>query len=67
MAAVRRAHRHRDGEEREQRRSEVRPRVRGLGEQAEARAREAGDELDDDEDTSGTHRDERCAALGRHG
>ena len=66
MASVGGAHGHGDGEEREQRRSEVRPRVRGLGEQAEARAREAGDELDDDEETRGPDRDERGAPLRRH-
>jgi hypothetical protein len=67
MASVGGTHGHGDGEEREERRSEVRSRVRGLGDQAEAGARKAGDELDDDEETRGPDRDERGAALRRYG
>ena len=66
MAAIGGAHRDRDREERQQRGGEIRPRVRGLREQAEARAREAGDELDRDEETRGPDRDERGAPLRRH-
>ena len=55
-----------DREERQQRRGEVGPGVRGLGEQAQARARDSGDELDDDEEARGPDRDERGAPLRRH-
>ena len=47
MPAVRRADGDRESEEGEQRRSEVGPGVRRLGEQAEAPAREPGHELDE--------------------
>ena len=66
VAAVGRANRDGDGEERQQRGGEVRPRVRRLREQAEARARDACDELDRDEQARGPDRDERGAALRRH-
>ena len=55
-----------DREERQQRRGKVGPGVRGLGEQAQARARDSGDELDDDEEARGPDRDERGAPLRRH-
>ncbi len=41
--------------------------VRGLGEQAEAPAREPGRELDRDQQARGPDRHERGAPLGRHG
>ena len=47
--------------------SEIRTRVRSLGEQPEARARKPGDELDRDEEAGGPDRDERGAPLRRHG
>ena len=52
-----------DSEEGQQRSREVRPRVRGLREQAEARAREPGDELDRDEEACRPDGDERGAPL----
>ena len=67
VPAVGRANRDRDGEEREQRRREIGPRVRGLGEEAEAPAREPRGELDRDQEAGGPDRDERGAALRRHG
>ena len=67
VAAIRRTNRDGHGEEREQRGREVGARVRRLGEQAEARARQACDELDRDEETGGPDRDERGAPLRRHG
>ena len=53
MTAIRRTYRNRDGEERQQRGGEVRSRVRCLGEEAEARAREPRGQLDRDEETGG--------------
>ncbi len=67
VAAIRRTNRDRHGEEREQRGGEVGARVRSLGEQPETRARQPDDELDRDEETRGPDRDERGAALRRHG
>ena len=66
MARVGGAHRDGDGEEREQRGAEVGSRVRRLGEEAEASAREPGAELDRDEQAGGPDRDERGAPLRRH-
>ena len=66
MAAIRRAYRNGDGEERQQRGGEVRSRVRCFCEEAEARAREPGGKLDRDEETGGPDRDERGAPLRRH-
>ena len=67
VAAIRGPHRDGDGEERQERSREVGSRMRSLGEQPEARAREPGDELDRDEETGGPDRDERGAPLRRHG
>ena len=53
-------------EERHERSSQVRARVRRLGEQPEAPAREPRDELDRDQEAGGPDRDERGAALRRH-
>ncbi len=55
-----------EGEERQERGGEVGPGVRSLGEQAQARARDSGDELDDDEEARGPDRDERGTPLRRH-
>ena len=56
-----------DGEEREQRRDEIRPRVKRLGEEPEAVRREPGRELDRDQHDRGEHGHERGAALRAHG
>ena len=66
VATIGGTHRDGHGEERQERRREVGPRVRGLREETEARAGEAGDELDRDEETGGPDRDERGAPLRRH-
>ena len=66
VAAIRGTNRDGHREERQQRGREVGSRVRRLGEQPEARAREPGDELDHDEETRGPDRDERGAPLRRH-
>jgi class 3 adenylate cyclase/tetratricopeptide (TPR) repeat protein len=67
MSAVGRPDRDRDGKEREERGSEIGPRVRGLGEEPEAAAREPRDELDHDQEACRSDRDERGAPLRRHG
>jgi class 3 adenylate cyclase/tetratricopeptide (TPR) repeat protein len=58
---------HGDREEREQGRGEIRPRVRSLRQQREAPAAEPRDELDSDQETGGSDRDEGGAPLRRHG
>ena len=63
MPGVGRPHRDRDREEREQRGREVGPRVRSLGEQPEAPAREPRGELDRDQQARGPDRDQRGAPL----
>ena len=55
-----------DGEERQQRRNEIRARVDRLGEQGEAVRREADGKLDRDQHDRGEDGDERGAALRRH-
>ena len=67
VAAIRRTNRNRHREEREQRGREVGARVRRLGEQPETRAGQPDDELDHHEETRSPDRDERSAALRRHG
>ena len=67
VATISGTHRDGHGEERQERRGEVGPRVRRLREEAEARAGEAGDELDRNEEAGGPDGDERGAPLRRHG
>ena len=67
MAGIRRTAGDADGEERQQRRDEVRPRVHGLRHETEAAAREAGGQLEPDERAGGADGDERRPALRSHG
>ena len=55
-----------DGEEGQERRDEIGARMQCLRDEAETVGREAGAELEDDEDDRGDHRDERGSPLGVH-
>ena len=66
VAAVGRAHRHADREERQERGHQVGAGVRRLREEAEAARGQARHELERDQDDGGRDRDERDPALGAH-
>src|SRR4051794_25915643 len=61
-----RADRDTDGEEREQRRNQIGSGVQRLGDQSEAVRRQAGAELERDEQDGRDHRDERRSPLRMH-
>src|SRR3954452_16955850 len=63
---VRGADRNTDGEEREQRRNQIGSGVQRLGDQPEAVRRQAGAELERDEQDGRDHRDERRSPLRMH-
>ncbi len=67
MAPIRGPNRNPDGEERQQRRHEVRARVHGLRYETDAAARKARGQLQPDEGAGCADRDERRPALWSHG